>query len=237
MTIRVVSLNLNHRTLAKPIVPELTDELLTLVPDVIVLCEYVEGAGRAEFHAQLRSRGLTHIAVSNSENYAASRWHNQILIASREPIAPRSFGGPATDPMRTANYLAVNTFGLDLAGIRVPAYTAAADIYGYWEWLESAISGDLVIGDFNVDPRRPSKRDRVLTSLAERTGFEIVTPTESWSFRCARGTEWQIDHALVRNRAVSVGASYATDQFVPVITDHAALVVDVEVRSDAQSTC
>ena len=45
---RLVSLNLNHRTHAKVIHPELLISIRALEPDLLVLCEYVEGNGRPE---------------------------------------------------------------------------------------------------------------------------------------------------------------------------------------------
>ncbi len=230
MTIRLVSLNLNHRTNAKVIPPDLAPALLALAPDILVLCEYVEGRGRPDFHSALREGGLSHIMISDTSNYAGGRWHNQILIASRSPVEARPLADHGPDVCCAPNYLSIRTLGIDLTGLRAPAYTTAYDWYGYWEWLTSVIGGDVAIGDFNVDPRRPRKWDRVLTSMADTHGFKIVTPADSWSFRHSRGAECQIDHALVRHRAGTTSARYETAQFVPQFTDHAALVVELKLR-------
>ena len=125
---------------------------------------------------------------------------------------------------------------MDLTGLRAPAYTRARDWYGYWEWLTSVIDGDVVVGDFNADPRRRRKWDRVLSSLALTHGFTIITPPDSWSFRHSRGGEGQIDHALVRHRATAISARYETTTFVPRFTDHAALVVELKIQRDEAAT-
>jgi len=235
MTVRLVSLNLNHRTNAKAISAELAPALLALSPDILVLCEYVEGPGRPEFHEALRSGGLTHVAVSDTTMYTGGRWHNQILIASRSCIELRPLQDHGPDVYCAPNYLSVRTFGINLTGLRVPAYTSARDWYGYWQWLTSVIGGDVVIGDFNADPRRPRKWDGVLASLAQTHGFTIVTPPDSWSFRHFGGAEYQIDHALVRNQASATSARYEAARFVPQFTDHAALVVELKLAEAGQS--
>lgn len=235
MTVRLVSLNLNHRTNAKVLRPELVSALLALGPDILVLCEYVEGHGRPELHEALREGGLEHIAVSCTNKYAPGRWHNQILIASRLCINARPLADHGPEVCCSPNYLSVRTFGIDLTGLRVPAYTTAEDWYKYWEWLTSVLGGDVAIGDFNADPRRPRKWDRVLSTLADTHGFEIVTPKDSWSFRHSRGAECQIDHALVRHAASATSARYEATPFVPEFTDHAALVVDLERRREDAS--
>ncbi len=230
MAIRIISLNLKHSARAKDIHPELSPTLHTLKPDILVLCEYVDGKGRPEFHEELRHGGLEHIAVSDPVNYDRKRWQNQILIASRSRIEILSLTEPGPDSVCISNYLSVQTFGIDLTGLRVPAYTTPKDWYEYWEWLTSVLGGDVAIGDFNTDPRRPRKWDRVFTTMADALGFEIVTPKDSWSFRNASGHESQIDHALVRNRSSATSARYETTLFVPQFTDHAALVVELEQR-------
>ncbi|MCA9296486.1 MAG: endonuclease/exonuclease/phosphatase family protein [Phycisphaerales bacterium] len=238
MPIRLVSLNVNHRTHARVIRPGLAPAFHALRPDVLVLNEYVEGRGRPEFHQALREIGLTHIKMSDTENYSRARWRNQILIASRSHIEDRPLLDHGPEACCSPNFLSVHTFGFDLTGLRVPAYTTARDWYGYWEWLTSVIGGDVAIGDFNVDPRRTRKWDRVLPSLADAHGFKIVTPENSWSFRHSRGAEHQIDHALVRHPARATSARYEADRFVPEFTDHAALIVELErLPGDEANAC
>ena len=68
----VISLNVNHRTVGKPIPQALVTALLDLAPDVLVLVEYVAGAGRPDLHAALASAGLLHAATSHAEQEAGA---------------------------------------------------------------------------------------------------------------------------------------------------------------------
>jgi len=61
---RIISLNVNHRTVAKPFPAPLTRALLDLAPDILVLVEYVEGDGRQELREALADARLHHVATS-----------------------------------------------------------------------------------------------------------------------------------------------------------------------------
>jgi endonuclease/exonuclease/phosphatase family metal-dependent hydrolase len=222
---RLLSLNLNHRTHQKAIPSPLIDELLALAPDILVLCEYVEGAGRGELRERLADDGLKHVAVSDTINYAPGRWHNQVLIASRAPIERCPVPSPAPDPSGDSNVLSVRTHGLVVTGVRAPAYKAAA-WYAYWSWLTSVLDGDVALGDFNADPANPSKKHRVLAELAETLDYSIATPDDAWSFCRANGDNSRIDHALVRASVSIRSVRYESSAFVPAFTDHAALVLE-----------
>ena len=89
------------------------------------------------------------------------------------------------------------------------------------------MSGDLVIGDFNVDPTRSTKRDRVINGLVQSGGWRLAEVEGEWSYRGHTGNQSKLDHVLGRGDVFVETAKYVSEPFVPDFTDHAALVVDV----------
>lgn len=226
--IRVVTLNLNHRTRPMPVPLSLIRAISALEPDAVVFTEYVESAELSELRQHLDGAGFSHVAVSENVEYQPGRWHNQILIASRDLIDRSSLPSGGPDAMSRTNTLSVRTLGLWITGLRVPAYKSARDWYVYWLWLNDALEGDLVIGDFNADPNRKRKWDRVLDDLVIAGGWSFKLADGIWSYRGTNGTTSKVDHAIVRGHIKVKAAQYVQDPFVPRFTDHAALVVDVE---------
>ena len=225
---RVLVLNLNHRTLPAPIRLALIHAIAELFPDILVFNEFVDVGVAQKLRKLLTTAGYPHQAVSRNHEYRPGRWHNQVLIASRERIDDVVIPEDGPDSMCATNTLFVTTFGLRVTGIRVPAYTAAVDWYGYWAWANDGLEGDVAIGDFNADPSRPRKWDRVLATLeAEGKWFRPEVDGE-WSYKGNNGSTSRVDHVLVRNGVKVTSAQYVTKPFVPTHTDHAALVVDFE---------
>jgi endonuclease/exonuclease/phosphatase family metal-dependent hydrolase len=129
--------------------------------------------------------------------------------------------------MGRTNTLTVKTFGISITGIRVPAYTAATDWYRYWEWLNENLDGDIAIGDFNADPGRPRKWDRVLETLMQCGGWHRTNADGDWSYKGNNGSTSRVDHVLSRGKVNILSARYVTDPFVPAHTDHAALLAEI----------
>lgn len=227
--LRILALNLNHRTRPVPIKASLVDAVAELDPDVIAFNEYVDEGEARKVKDLLGTVGYEHQAVSDSVEYRRGRWHNQILIASRAPIDEQSIPDNGPDGMSRTNTLTVRTYGTLITGIRVPAYTSAADWYQYWEWMNDHLEGDVAIGDFNADPDRPRKWDRVLETLSQRGGWSRKDIDGSWSYRGNNGSTSRVDHVLSRGPVAVSSARYVADPFVPHHTDHAALVADVTI--------
>lgn len=225
---KLLSLNLNHRTLPARIKPELIHAIENLGPDILAFNEYVNVGIAQELKEMLTAAGYEHQAISDNVEYRPGRWHNQILIASKEPIVERSVPLNGPDDMGRTNTLTVKTFGISITGIRVPAYTAATDWYRYWEWLNENLDGDIAIGDFNADPGRPRKWDRVLETLIKNGGWQRTDAKGDWSYKGNNGSTSRVDHVLSRGGVRVSSARYVTDLFVPAHTDHAALLVEVE---------
>jgi endonuclease/exonuclease/phosphatase (EEP) superfamily protein YafD len=226
---KVFALNLNHRTRPLPVAPVLIDAISELGADILVFNEYVDQGAARDIKTMLAQAGYEHQAVSDSVEYSPGRWHNQILIASKDLIAEQSFPLNGPDEMGRTNTLTVKTVGISVTGIRVPAYTAASDWYQYWEWLNRNLDGDIVIGDFNADPGRLRKWDRVLETLIQSGGWYRTDAEGDWSYKGNNGSTSRVDHVLSRGDVIVSSARYVTDPFVPAHTDHAALLVDFQI--------
>ncbi len=224
---RLLALNLNHRTLPAPVDPSLIAAIDAQGPDVLIFNEYVDIGVAQQLKEMLAAAGYVHQAVSDCLEYRRGRWHNQILIASRESIEDPSTPKDGPDCMCSTNTLSVTTFGIRVTGIRVPAYTTAGEWYPYWEWVNQSLEGDIAIGDFNADPGRPRKWDRVLAKLESSGGWSRAGIDGDWSYKGHNGSTSRVDHVLARNGITVSSARYVPEPFVPTHTDHAALIADV----------
>jgi hypothetical protein len=225
---RVVCLNLNHRTIGRDVPRSLVSEIGALEADVLVFNEYVSGSRNRDLEQFLTEIGLSHISTSKQVVYSPGRFHNQILIASNKRFEQVIHYQDSPDSGANSNILTFLVNGLSLTGIRAPAYKTMSEWRKYWSWLGSAALGDVLIGDLNVDPQRANSRDRVYLDLVHSEGWTLTSVVGDWSFRGVKGNTAKLDHVLVRNGVTAVAAWYAQDSFVPAYTDHAALVVDLD---------
>jgi hypothetical protein len=229
--IKLLSLNLNHRTRPAPISPDVVSAIGELAPDALIFNEYVDQGAARDVRKLLSKAGYEHQAVSDSVEYRPGRWHNQILMASRVSIESQHVPESGPDSMCRTNTLTIKTFGVSITGIRVPAFTTAGDWYGYWDWLNSSLEGDIAIGDFNADPERPRKWDRVLAGLEQQGQWSRADIHGEWSYRGNNGSFSSVDHILTRGCVTTQSARYMSAAFVPQHTDHAALVAAVALGS------
>jgi hypothetical protein len=151
--VRIKSWNLGHQTQEREIKPLFDPAIDALRPDVLVLNEYVDGRSRDSMKAGLVRRGLRHIECSTRVGH-----HNQVLIASRYDFAACA-PLPFSDPMAVSNSLRVHfpSMGVELVGLRTPAYKRAADRTQFWnelsQFIRSARTRPIVfIGDLNANP-------------------------------------------------------------------------------------
>lgn len=224
---RILALNLNHRTLPSAVDVSLVEEIRKLGPGILVFNEYVDIGVAQRLREMLAIAGYAHQCVSDSHEYRPGRWHNQILIASKDSLTNPAVPWDGPDSMCGTNTLSVSSNGMRITGIRVPAYERAADWYAYWEWAKKGLEGDLAIGDFNADPSRPRKWDRVLMELQDAGGWTRPDIEGDWSYRGNNGSTSRVDHVLVRNGITVSSARYVPEPFVGNHTDHAALLVEV----------
>jgi len=225
---RFLTINVNHRTRAKPIPGEFMQAIADTEADVVILTEYVDHSYRENTRQLLADRGYANVAVSPSAMYTPGRWHNQVLVASRMAIAdPTSpAGGPGASSQ--TNTLIGRVSGVRFTATRTPAYKSIADWTSHWRWLGDIAEGELLLGDLNADPVRSNKRDRQLDELVQSGGWSLLDCAGEGSYFGIDGRVSRIDHALVRGSLSAAGAEYIKDPFVPGFTDHAALVVDVQ---------
>ena len=231
---KILSWNLGHQTREKPLAVGLIDAIEWLNPDVLVLNEFVDGPTRQTLYYGLERLGLSSRLLSERMGR-----HNQVLIASRRPLVPGSMRGPdIPGGAGESNFLHVHLDGLELVGVRVPAYKSSVERHAYWTMLSEQITETadrhiVWIGDLNADPDRPRYiGGRFLRGL-EDSGWQLPRPSGPWSF--VKGS--RIDHALVAKDIPLVLARYVTDiNGQPVvsaipgerISDHAALEVHIQ---------
>ena len=166
--IRLATLNLGRQTLRPKVVPEaLLQRLLALECDVIALTEFVASPA---YLARLNAL-WSHVMVSETDECATSRWYNEVALLSTRPMTAGMTLPEVPDACARTNHLCVHVDGIEVTGLRAPAYERRAVWYAYRELLSAKLTGDIVIGDLNVDPRRASKKDRVVPR-----GWSLVTP-------------------------------------------------------------
>ncbi|HVI03439.1 MAG TPA: endonuclease/exonuclease/phosphatase family protein [Enhygromyxa sp.] len=226
---KIGTLNIGHQTLRPRVIPEdLLDVLVALDLDLLFLTEYVN----TDDYAAALNRRWPHVLNSAQAPYRSSRSHNQVVALSRLPLRARAGHQPVPTEAARTNFLSVEVAGLIVTGMRAPAYKPR-DWYAYWDALAQRLDGDVVIGDFNVDPSRRRRRDQVLPM-----GWRLVTPAHGPSYRSLRnGSESAIDHALVRHVVELRGeAIYDPKFFGRWGLDHCPLVIDVRGENSGAST-
>lgn len=235
---RIVSWNLGHQTQERRLKPRLQEALALLVPDVLVLNEYVHGPSRDLFVEALRGQSLANLLVSERVGK-----NNQILIASCVAMRRGDLDGPpSADGGGESNFLhvVIPEYSLEIVGLRVPAYERRDELGAYWDGLArlmvSAEDRAIVfIGDFNADPdSTKSVGSKQLASLRGR-GWNVPSPSGAHSFKSGA----RIDHiaasktvAALRAKYVDrIGAIKLCGAAAEAISDHAPIVVDLEINA------
>ncbi|MGO9924558.1 MAG: endonuclease/exonuclease/phosphatase family protein [Isosphaeraceae bacterium] len=241
MGLRFLTWNLNHRARAKPIPSILTDVIVSLEPDAVVLTEYVHGASRRPFLDQLADRGLPNWLVS----HVTPSKENHVLIASRTPIELGSIRAPAISPSVPSNFLHVilPQEGCEILGLRVPDFSKQRTIQRTcWDWIiETATTVRdrpfVIMGDFNTDPRyRRTMCGDCIGRLSDE-GWQHASPIEGASYWTLKHKlPCRIDHAFVSQHFTILDSRYVSDLgeqgFIgttkDALSDHAILWIDVE---------
>jgi endonuclease/exonuclease/phosphatase family metal-dependent hydrolase len=239
---RLITWNVNHRTRAKAIPRELPEIIASLEPDLVVLTEYVHGASRQSFLAQLAGLGLPYWLVSR----ATPKGENHVLVASRTPIVAGAIEAPAIAPSVPSNALhaILPHEGIEILGLRVPDYSKQlATKRACWDWIIETAGAVkcrpfVILGDFNTDPKYPPNSCGDCFDELVAIGWKLASPVEGasyWSFK--NGSPCRIDHAFVSEHFTVIDARYVTEfecqRFVGIgpkaITDHAILSIDLEI--------
>ena len=239
--LKIISWNLNHRTIEKPIPNEIAMFFEEYKPDIIALNEYVDGESRNEFKQELTELGYFHQLLSPKVGR-----QNQIFIASKNEITLGDIHAPDfTDPAKT-NFLHVTMeeTDLELVGFRAPFYKLASERNAYWKQVSEKIAGVskrqiLFLGDINYDPFKGASNSAPEIEFDLAGSFRIPNPEGEWSFISIDGkNKSRIDHAIVSDGVnvsnvkyltVYNGITLAGSKSDSAITDHAVLSVDVEI--------
>lgn len=240
---KIATWNVNNRVGKVKFRPEAARAAAALDADVLVLTEYFPKEAHAAFVAELQRGGYQHTLVSPEPAQRA----NRVLIASKHPMSESRLPRPTFDDQFPANLLAVDiqSVGLRVIGLRVPAYEPndQAQLTKSWEWLTqtAVLCGDqptVMLGDFNVRvgnrPKRVKSGDFFPEILG--TGWTRHQPEGAASFYGHGGFQSEIDHIVTNSRCVVHKTKYVTSvaEFAlagsrGAISDHAALIADIEV--------
>ena len=231
---RIVSWNLGHQTRELPFKPLFQDAVTALRPDVLVLNEYVHGTTRASFVSWLGELGLKNHEVSTRQGT-----QNQILIASRSRLECGDLIGPSSEGGGgQSNFLHVKLpeVGVEIVGLRVPAYEQKAYLTEFWQRLIAVITSAadrpiMFIGDFNADPDGQYHTGSKQFAALRVSGWQLPSPTGTRSFKS--GT--RIDHAVASVSFGAIHAAYVEEVngislcglSSQAISDHAPIVVEL----------
>ncbi len=214
--LRLVALNVDHQT--RPgrrvaVHEPLAAGLLALEADVVILTEFVFGAGRRELIDGLRDGGLSHQFCSPERPHNSGTFKNQVFVASRLPAQRlRDPLNPPDDGALT-NQIAVEVAGIVVNGGRIPesGKRGSGQIARIREWFAETRDGDVVVGDFNFHPGRSrSSKDTHLPRLMAERGWRRYADVEGeWSYRGKRRKDGSrahsaIDHVFTKGERVSV---------------------------------
>lgn len=239
--ISILAWNLNHRATMKVVPPAVTVAIKNLGADIVVLNEYTDGERREYFKSSLEEIGYGSLIVSTKLGR-----ENQVLIASRMPIEHGEITAPGFDDSARTNFLHVLApeWGLDIVGVRCPAYKRRKDLSLYWSELQTIMSAAaerraVFIGDFNGDPDRPkTPAGRHLAGL-RRKGWAVPSPAGEWSYisHDARRRS-RLDFVAATPSTKILTASYIHEVLGIVlagpaeskpISDHAALLTSIDL--------
>jgi len=236
---RIVSWNLGHQTVERPLKAAFGRAVHALAPDTLVLNEYVDGPSRVAMKEDLARHGLACLAVSRRVGR-----NNQVLVASRFAFEVGALSGPAVTDAGISNFLHVRFRDqrLELVGVRVPAYDSR-ERAEYWQCLSNLISETvdrpmMFVGDFNADPtNKRSAGGRAMATLIAG-GWQIPAAIGDWSY-CSSRAQTRIDHAIVAPELFTLSAEYCHSiggvecaGTGAALYDHAPLMVEIRTLSN-----
>jgi hypothetical protein len=209
--VKILTWNLNHRTIAKPIPDDALRVFIESDADLISLNEYVDDPSRHSFKETLAEAGLVHQHVSPSLGK-----NNQIFIASRLPLSEGDLNAPTFTDAAATNFLHVKIEGanMEFVGFRAPAYKLANERMAYWtemgEIIRAAGRRNIVFaGDINYDPFLKTAPGAKVISFNDESDFSIPNPAGEWSFISMDGKRTsRINHTIVAGGLAVSGAAY-----------------------------
>lgn len=232
---KTIAWNLAHQIHEKPIPDFLADVVCDLKADTVLFNEWVDTDRCEPFKQALRDAGFVHHAVSPTPAR-----HNQIFAASRFAFEVGDLQPPQFDGSAISNFLHLRfpDTGVEVVGMRAPAYKKRADWHAYWDELAAIMNSVrdrpiLFAGDVNYDPFKKAKKEGARTvpfHLCD--GYEIPNPQGEWSYLHHTGSGSRIDHVIHTPSLAVTEAEYvdqiggrhlAGSKSLQPISDHAAL--------------
>ncbi|MGC8634868.1 MAG: exodeoxyribonuclease III [Candidatus Limnocylindrales bacterium] len=231
---RLVTLNIDHG--GGPRIPAITTALLRHAPDLVVLTEYRVNEVGARLLRRLAAGGLTFQVTSHPPSGVES-----VAVASCLPI------GSVREPLTGRHghrVLEVELAGLTLGAVYFPLGSATRT---FWRDKFLALAATRIArpycfaGDWNTGRQGV---DEVGATFAAAREFEALTEagwTDAWrvlhpegrqyTWVSNRGEGFRVDHALLSPSLASClrAAVISEAERIPRITDHAALVVDLDL--------
>ena len=239
---RIASWNLNHRVGQTRFRKEAADAAIALDVDAIFFNEYFPQTHGPAFQGRLADAGWRHQLLSPEPPERA----NRVFVASRIDVGRAELAMPTFDHQLPANVLSVRFpgCGLWVVALRIPAYKAhQRDLTSRsWAWLESvakslASEAAVIIGDLNVPTLATRGVGAETLQRIGALGWPVASSTSVASYFSPRGTTSTLDY-LLHTPAVAVhrapfvtGASdFILAGSLNALSDHAAIVADLEVR-------
>jgi Endonuclease/Exonuclease/phosphatase family len=235
--VRILTWNLNHRAAERTIPPWIAGTIGGFSPHLVILTEYVQGPDHGSFLGQLADQGLPHSLLSGQVHR-----QNQILMASRDPLAQGHLIAPDIHPSVRPNFLHGILGDVDVFGFRLPAFEGGEEVLKrrVWSWLVTSIEAlapakAVLAGDFNTAVTDNERRGGDMMRGLISSGWGHALPTTGVSFG-SKAPGRVIDHIFTR------GASLGTAEFswsfqedyqktrlgVVGLPDHAVLTAEVE---------
>jgi len=229
--------NLNHRVGSIRYRPEAPEAAIALNADVLTFTEFYPQQHEEEFRRKLCEAGWRHQLISEETGEVA----NRVFMASRVPVSRYPLDPPTFDAQFPANVLPalIDSLGIVIVALRVPAYKEGGLLSAAWQWLEQAAGilrneRAVLLGDFNVAVGTSSASGKVLQSMLDE-GWQRATCTGPTYYGPA-GRTGDIDHILATSHRLLSDAQCvrSKDGFEfcgspAAISDHAALMCRVEV--------
>jgi hypothetical protein len=239
---KIISWNLNHRTIEKAIPLDAIRFFSDFAADLIVLNEFVDGPSRKMFKEGLKQIGYGHQFVSVKRGK-----QNQVFIASTISIKLGDIAPPQQDDASITNFLHVLVEGkeLEVVGFRAPAYKSFLERQSYWRELATIMQAVgnrriVFLGDVNFDPFQGAAASATEIHFNLAAKYSIPNPQGEWSFiSIDEKARTRIDHAMVteglkvtdvRYIAKHNGITLAGGKVSNAITDHAVLALDLTTR-------
>jgi endonuclease/exonuclease/phosphatase family metal-dependent hydrolase len=139
-------------------------------------------------------------------------------------------------------------YGIELVGMRAPAYKLQRDLKGYWAQVQAILRSAadrplVVIGDVNCDPfSDTSPGSRTLLEL-EKHGYKLPNPDGECSYFGPTGARTRIDH-VIASESVQIASTQYRIKAGPLalagveagaaLSDHAVLAVSASVRRGSE---